>query len=323
MPSMTESARSAPRFAERRHPTRLRSVAKAMWSFWRRGRPMERAGYMVGALLLASGVVHLGILVIGGGSWEGPLSLRKAATFGLSFGLTLITIIWVAALLQLGDRLRSVLLGAFTVASALETGLVSLQAWRGVPSHFNLETTFDGLVARSLAGGGVALVAIIATLLFEAFRSQPTLPLSLRIAIRTGFATLLLSLVTGALMIAKGMQLVFAGDPMAAYAIGGTLKPTHAMTMHAILMLPLVAWLSSFADWSERRRVGVVLLGAAGYALVTGVVAVENVVGMPVSQTPLSAEVLAAFGFLGLLATGLLAFNGAAHSATAGGIEHE
>jgi hypothetical protein len=31
------------------------------------------------------------------------------------------------------------LLGAFTVASVLETALVSLQAWRGVPSHFVLQ----------------------------------------------------------------------------------------------------------------------------------------------------------------------------------------
>jgi hypothetical protein len=49
-------------------------------------------------------------------------------------------------------------------------------------------------------------------------------------------------------MIAKGMILVFAGDPEAAYATGGTLKPTHGVTMHGILVLPLVAWLSSFAD---------------------------------------------------------------------------
>jgi hypothetical protein len=111
----------------------LRSITGSMWSFWRNGRDVERAGYLVGAVLLASGLIHLAILVIGGGSWEGPLSLRKATTFGLSFGLTLITIVWVASFLRLGDRARAALLGAFIVACALETALVSLQAWRGVP----------------------------------------------------------------------------------------------------------------------------------------------------------------------------------------------
>src|SRR5436190_4112566 len=107
-------------------------MVQAITQSWlRRGRTVERAGYVVGALLLVSGLIHLGILVVGGGSWEGPVSLRKAMTFGLSFGLTLITIVWAASWLPLGDRSRAALLGTFTVACALETVLVSLQAWRG------------------------------------------------------------------------------------------------------------------------------------------------------------------------------------------------
>jgi hypothetical protein len=49
------------------------------------------------------------------------LSVRKAVTFGLSFGLTLITIVWVASFVRLGGRARAALVGAFTVACALET----------------------------------------------------------------------------------------------------------------------------------------------------------------------------------------------------------
>src|SRR5437667_273275 len=78
----------------------LRSIGGSLWWFWRRGRRAERAGYLVGTLLLVSGLLHLAALVIGGGSWEGPLSLRKAVTFGLSFGLTLITIVWVASFVR-------------------------------------------------------------------------------------------------------------------------------------------------------------------------------------------------------------------------------
>jgi hypothetical protein len=260
--------------------TRLHAIGRALWSFWRRGGTAERAGYIVGTLLLASGLIHLGLLIVSGGSWSGPLSLRKAMSFGLSFGVTLITIVWVSAFLRLADRTRATLLGLFTVACALETALVSLQVWRGVPSHFNLETPFDGLVARMLAAGGVALVAIIGTLLVLAFRRNPTTPISLRIAVRIGFVTLFISLIVGAAMIAKGMILVFGGDPQAAYATGGFLKPTHAATMHAILVLPLFAWLLSFADWPERRRVFVVSLAAAGYLLCAVVIAVANIIAV-------------------------------------------
>src|SRR5690349_10771941 len=76
-------------------------VLAALWSFWRTGRPVERLGYVVGTLLLASGLIHLCILAIGGGSWGGPVSLRKPMTFGVSFGATLITIVWVTSLLRL------------------------------------------------------------------------------------------------------------------------------------------------------------------------------------------------------------------------------
>src|SRR5262245_22409380 len=64
-----------------------RPIAAALWSFWSQGQRTERTAYVVGTLLLVSGLVHLALLVVTGASWEGPLSLRKASTFGLSFGI--------------------------------------------------------------------------------------------------------------------------------------------------------------------------------------------------------------------------------------------
>jgi hypothetical protein len=258
----------------------LRAMGAALRSFWSRGKVVERAGYVVGALLLVSGLIHFVILNITGASWAGPLSLRKPTTFGVSFGLTLITVTWVTSFLPLSNRARAMLLLAFTAACSLETALVSLQAWRGVPSHFNVETTFDSLVTRMLATGGIVLIVIIIALAISAFRANPTVAISLPLAIRVGFVTLLGSLAVGAFMIAKGMALVFGGDPQAAYFTGGHLKPTHAVTMHAILALPALAWLLSFADWSEQRRLRVVLVAAAGYLVLVGVVAVGNFVGV-------------------------------------------
>lgn len=249
-------------------------------SFWTRGRRIERIGYAVGALLLVSGIVHAAILVVSGGSWSGPLSLRKPAVFGASFGITLVTIVWVASFLPLAERTRVALLTIFTAASVVETALVSLQAWRGVPSHFNVETAFDALVARALAVGGIALVVVIVGLTATAFRRNPTVPISLRRAIQVGLVALCVAMATGATMIVRGMMLVFAGNPAAAYATGGALKPTHAVTMHAILVLPLLAWLLSFADWSESRRLRVVLLSSIAYLVLASAIAIGNFAGM-------------------------------------------
>jgi hypothetical protein len=251
-----------------------RSMAGAMRSFWSQGQRSERVAYVVAAGLIVGGMAHFVILLISGASWMGPLSLRKPMTFGLSFGVTLLTVAWVTSFLQLTARVRAILLGSFMAACTLETTLVSLQAWRGVPSHFNVETTFDAWVARMLAAGGFILVAVIVVLTFAAFRRNRTVPVSLRTAIRIGFVLLVASVVVGAFMIARGMMLVFAGDPQAAYSTGGALKLTHAAMMHAILVLPVLAWLLSFVNWTEQHRLRVVLLAAAGYVVVAGVVAV-------------------------------------------------
>lgn len=299
-----------------------RSITAAMRSFWRQGLRSERVAYVVAAVLMVSGIVHLGILLISGASWMGPLSLRKPMTFGLSFGVTLFTVTWVASFLQLTNRVRAILLAAFTAACALETTLVSLQAWRGVPSHFNVETTFDGWVARMLAAGGFVLVAVIVVLTLAAFRPNRTAPVSLRTAIRIGFVALVGSVVAGAFMIARGMTLVFAGNPQAAYWTGGVLKPTHAVLMHAILVLPALAWLLSFVRWTEQRRLRVVLLAAAGYVVLAGVVTVGNLVGLELRQMPSVADVLLAAGAILLLAIGFVVIRAMGSAPIGNGIEH-
>ena len=300
----------------------LRSMTGAMRSFWIRGQRDERAAYVVGALLIVSGLIQLAILVITGASWAGPLSLRKPTTFGLSFGLTLISIAWVASFLRLSARARSVLLVTFTMACVLETALITLQAWRGVPSHFNVETTFDAFVARLLAAGGFVLVAIILVLTRAAFRTNPGVPVSMRVAIQIGFVVLVGAVLMGALMIAKGMMLVFAGNPQAAYATGGSLKPTHAVTMHAILLFPLLAWLLSFANWSEQRRLGAVLVAAGGYVVLAGVVALGNLAGLEPWRLPLSAVLVLSLGALSLIVVASYVLTAVAHTPTAHGLEH-
>lgn len=236
--------------------------------------------YFIGGLLLASGLLHLGILLTTGGSWMGPLSLRKPMTFGLSFGLTLISITWVASFLNLRERTRAALLFTFAAASVLETALITLQAWRGVPSHFNVATSFDALVTRGLAGGGVVLVLLIVAMTAAAFRPNDAVAPSLRLAVQAGFVLLCAAMAAGGVMIGTGMSQVFAGNAATAYATGGALKPTHAITMHGILVLPVFARLLALTDWREERRLKMVRHAATVYVVLTLAVAAMNVSGL-------------------------------------------
>lgn len=231
-------------------------------------RRVEKIAYGVGALLMLSGFLHAAVLLATGGSWEGPLSFRKPTTFGLSFGLTLINVTLLTSLLPLADRSRLRLLGVFAAACVLETFLVSMQAWRGVPSHFNMSTPFDTAVAQTLALGGFTLVVVIVLVTIATFRHGSSLPAPMRTALRAGFLALVASQIAGGIMIATGVRHVIGGDPQRAYEIGGWLKPVHAVLMHGILVLPLLAWFVMRVGWNGRAQMQAMRVAVAAYLLV-------------------------------------------------------
>jgi len=156
-------------------------------------------------------------------------------------------------------------------------------------------------VTRVLAAGGAALVVAVAVFTITAFRTNPKLPISVRLAIRAGFVSLLAAQVTGALMIARGMILVFRGEPQEAYANGGILKPTHAVTMHGVLLLPALAWILSFTNFSERHRLHVVRLATCGYMLIVAIVGIANVRSPSLGEFPAAMLTLFAVGGMSIL----------------------
>jgi hypothetical protein len=234
---------------------------------WAATRGAERAGYLIGAVLLLAGAFHLGVFAVRGGPWTGPVSWRKPITFGLSFGLTLITVTWVTSYLRVAARTRAVLLGIFAADCVAEVGGITLQAWRRVPSHFNLTSAANRSVSMSLAVGGGILIVVLVAFAVPALRGNPDLPPSMRLALRAGFVTMFVGLASGAAMIARGVTLVDTGHQQLAYQLGGFLKPVHAVSLHGILVLPAVAWLLGRTGSTERRRVRAVSVAVAGYAV--------------------------------------------------------
>ena len=110
---------------------------------WRRAGPAQRFASLVGGALILVGLAHLAAWLVIGGAWQGPVSFRKPTTFGISFGLTTVTLAWITGHLQLTERTRWLLLGPLAVADSYEVAWVATQRWRGVASHFNFATTLD------------------------------------------------------------------------------------------------------------------------------------------------------------------------------------
>jgi len=223
-------------------------------------RRVERLCHATGLLLILSGLAHLVVFAVDGGPWDGPVSWRKPVTFGVSFGATLIAVTWVTSYLRVGRRPRALLLAVFAADCVVEVGGITLQAWREVPSHLDMETPFDTAVSMTLAVGGGVLVVVLTAFAVASFRhrpSGPSGPSGMDLAVRSGFAILLVALASGAAMIARGVVLTRTGHQEAAYHSTAPLKPLHGVSLHAVLVLPLLTWLLSRTSWSGtlRRRI--------------------------------------------------------------------
>jgi hypothetical protein len=95
----------------------------------------------------------------------------------------------------------------------------------------------------------------------------------MQLALRYGFVVLLLALGVGAVMIGRGVSLARGGQPQLAYDTAGRLKPLHGVALHAVLVLPGLAWVLGRSGWSEHRQLTAMRVAAGAYTALLAVVA--------------------------------------------------
>lgn len=261
--------------------------------YWNGRRGYQSFLYGCAALLLLSGLFHLGIQLWQGGPWEGPVSWRKPITFGLSFGVTTLTFSWIMTFLPARPRLGWTLAILFGSASIAEVLLISMQQWRGVPSHFNESTPFDAVVFNFM-GTFVTLVGISILVLTIWTFWELDAPPSLALAIRGGLVLLVVSQAMGGLIIANGVNL---GDPSglgpnSTFGEAAAMKIPHAVTLHAVQILPLLAWTLLFSELRESRRLLLVGIAALGYVGLIAVMTLQTFSGAAPFDMTASVTVL-------------------------------
>ena len=205
-----------------------------------------------GTLLILSGVAHLGVWGLDGGEWEGPVSWRKPILFGISTGMTVLSVAWIYSKLQ-PQRFDTLLLSLLGISLVVEVALITLQQWRGVASHFNHETSFDGRIENWMT-----ILIVYATILLcdISRRCFTTLNLSsdLRLAVRGGLAYLIVSCLIGFAIYFYGNTRVAAGADPSTFGQSGVTKFPHGAAIHAIQFFPGVCWLLGRLGVSEKNR---------------------------------------------------------------------
>lgn len=216
-----------------------------------------QASLALGTVLFASGLFHLVWLALTGADWEGPLSLRKPGLFGVSAGITVWSIVWVLTQCQprpQDSRLATILSAGLLV----EVGLITLQHWRGVPSHFNRATTLDATIELIMLGLILAVTAGVAWLCWRSCDLRP-MPAARAISIRAGLWLLLVSCGLGVFVTIAGEMNVSAGRPPETWGRAGVLKYPHGAALHAIQVLPLLA---ALLEWWRVPQAGRLLSAA-------------------------------------------------------------
>ncbi|HKY51807.1 MAG TPA: hypothetical protein VJP45_11185 [Candidatus Limnocylindria bacterium] len=240
-----------------------------------------------GILLLISGLFHVVVWAANGfPSLQGPVTWRKPIEFGMSGAITTLSLAWVLGRLP-RSRLWDWVAAIAIVFFVPETVLIDVQQWRGVPSHFNYATPFDAAVfsAMGIFIGIVAMgIAIIAARSFLGVAGPP----STALAVRTGLLFLLVGQVLGGLILANQ----FGSDGPLANAsivgVAGELKVPHALALHGLQVLAVLALILERAAVSSRTALTAVASCAAGYALVLAAATLQTYAGIaPLAFTPL------------------------------------
>jgi hypothetical protein len=281
-----------------------------------------RALWVTGWLLLAVLVFHLVTLVVTGGPWTGPVSLRKPATFAETGWLTCWSVALLLPVLDVGP-VRRWIIGAATVLFAVgETAIIGVQAWRGVPSHYNFSTPLDAALMRGGAAGtaGVFLVGVM-VLLVAAVRSRALAP-SGRIGVLAGGWVLLVGCLVGLVMIFNNSGVYQGGvrfDPRRVgylgpsadvvgpdYALirpataGGDLVLPHAIGVHGLVLLAVPALLLARTGLAEVRRRRAVAMAAASVVVAQGLLVVHAFRALPLRSLSFSAVAVLTACVLGL-----------------------
>lgn len=206
----------------------------------------------------------------------------SVAIYALSFG-------WLLRFIEGHDRLRR-LLGDLTAGIlALELVLIFLQTGRGVGSHFNVATLFDAAVFQSM-GVAIAVLSVCqvaaAVLLLRQRFQDPALAWSLRL----GMAITALGGAVGWIMAVRLGHTVGAPDGGAGMPLTnwstqhGDLRAAHFFGLHALQLLPLVAWLAGRVRWlPQKRRAQLVIAAGLSYGALLLLLVAQALRGQPLS----------------------------------------
>jgi hypothetical protein len=240
---------------------------------------------VVGILMLATLIATLVGLIVDPRVITGAPAWLKPAKFAISTSIFVFTLVWLLSFVGGHRRLVGLIGNVVAGAMVIEVAVIVLQVVRGTTSHFNEATPLDGalwgLMSRLIVLVWVATL-LAAVLLLRLKLVDRAFGWSLRLGLVVALVGMVVAFLMGnptpeqraavaggAPKTIEGAHSVGVPDggpglPLVGWSTqGGDLRVPHFVGLHAMQVLPFVAW-----GLSRQRRLGeghrTALIGAAG-----------------------------------------------------------
>jgi hypothetical protein len=210
-------------------------------------------------LLFDLGIAHIALLSImllmapfDGRTVTGINPWIKPMKFAISIAIYLFTMAWILGELSVRAEVKRRINWILAGTLVIEIVLITMQAARGVTSHFNQATVFDMAVFATM---GIAIVLNIMAAAYVAVRFWKTdaqIPAPYLWGIRLGLVIFILASLEGFVMVGNGAHSVGVPDGGAGLPIlnwstkGGDLRVAHFFGIHALQVLPFIGALFSW-----------------------------------------------------------------------------
>jgi hypothetical protein len=175
----------------------------------------------------------------------------KPIKFAASIAIYLLTMGWLLDELPLREKVKRRVSWAIAGTLIIEIVLITMQAARGMTSHFNNTTAFDAAVFSVMGASITFNILVAAYVALKFWKTEAKIPAPYLWGIRIGLTIFVLASFEGFAMVSHSAHSVGVPDggpglPLVNWSRrGGDLRVAHFFGIHALQVLPLAGYLLS------------------------------------------------------------------------------
>ncbi len=221
-------------------------------------------------------------VLLGVNVWIKPLK------FVISSAIYIATVAFLLPLYPYSKKKQKIINGIVAWTMLVDVIIIVLQGYRGVQSHYNVSTAFDGILFMIMGVFVGINVIFMALFIIDSIRLKLKTTKSIQWAIVLGWLVVFFGSWIGGQMISQfahnvGVADGGAGIPVLNWStIAGDLRVAHFFGLHGIQIIPIFAYLL-FKKWqaTDKQQIALVTIFGLIYAGLIGFTFYQAKQGLP------------------------------------------